>query len=65
MVVKNGIHKIFWFEGFDVWDSCCFNTCCHEFMSVIKLYLVNFLHMFLFFIGFNSGERLFHILIPW
>ena len=47
------------------WDSGCFDTCCHEFMSLIKLHLVNFLDLFLFFIGLNSGERLFHILIPW
>ena len=33
-------------------------------LSLIKLYLVNFLYLFLFFISFNSEERLFHILIP-
>ena len=47
-----------WFEGFDClsighWDSRCFDSCCHEFMSLIKLYLVIFLNMFLFLISFN------------
>ena len=47
------------------WDSHRFYTCYHEFMSLIKLYLVNLLNLFLFFISLNSGKRLFHILIPW
>ena len=28
------------------WDSCCFDACYHEFMSLIMLYLVNFLVCF-------------------
>ena len=47
------------------YDSCCFGTFYHEFMSLIKLCLVNFLNLYLFFMSFNLGERLFHILVPW
>ena len=38
------------------WDSRYFDTC-HEFMSLIKSYLVIFLNLFLLLISFNSGER--------
>ena len=40
---------------FEYWTlgSRCFDTCYHEFMSLIKLYLVNFSNLFLFFICIN------------
>ena len=41
---------------FEYWDSRCFDTCCHEFMLLMKLYLVIFFNLFLFFISFNLGE---------
>ena len=47
------------------WDYRCFHACYHEFMLLIRLYLIYFLNLFLFFVRFNSGERLFHISIPW
>ena len=50
----------YWELGFSL-----FYTCYHEFMPLINLYLVVVFYSFLFFMDFNSGKRLLHILILW